>query len=54
MGGSIAPVYRYRLDRTWLHRHELKEALGKSGRNMFNVLPASVKTQVRRAIKGQG
>ena len=54
MGGSIAPVYRYRLDRTWLHRHELKEALGKSGRNMFKVLPASVKTQVRRAIKGHG
>ena len=54
MGGSIAPVYRYRLDRTWLHRYELKEALGKSGRNMFKVLPASVKTHVRRAIRGHG
>ena len=51
MGGSIAPVYRYRLDRTWLHRHELKEALGKSGRNMFNALPGSLQTQVRRALK---
>lgn len=51
MGGHIAPVYRYRVDRTWLHRHELKEALGKSGRNIFNALPGSLKTQVRRALK---
>lgn len=51
MGGDIAPVYRYRLDRTWLHRHELKEALGKSGRDMFNALPGSWQTQVRRALK---
>lgn len=52
MGGTIVPVYRYRLDRTWLHRHELKEALGKSGRNIFNHLPNGLKTPVRRAIKG--
>ena len=51
MGGSIVPVYRYRLDRTWLHRYELKEALGKSARNMFNVLPGRLKTVVRRALK---
>jgi hypothetical protein len=53
MGGSIAPIYRYRLDRTWLRRYELKEALGKSGRNIFNALPDSVKTRVRRTRKGQ-
>lgn len=52
MGGSIAPVYRYRLDRTFLHRYELKQALGKSGRKMFKALPVSLQTQVRRAIKG--
>jgi len=54
MGGTILPVYRYRLDRTWLHRHELKEALGKSSRNIYNALPSGVKTQVRRAIKRHG
>lgn len=53
MGGTIAPVYRYRLDRTWLRRHELKEALGKSGRSVFNALPTGVKTQVRRALRRQ-
>ena len=51
MGGSIVPVYRYRIDRTWLRRYELKEALGKSARNMFNALPGSLKTLVRRALK---
>jgi hypothetical protein len=51
MGGSIVPVYRYRLDRTLLHRYELKEALTKSGRNMFNALPDGLKTRVRRALK---
>ena len=51
MGGSIFPVYRYRIDRTWLHRYELQEALRKSGRNIFNALPGSVKTLARRALK---
>jgi hypothetical protein len=51
MGGSIVPVYRYRLDRTLLHRYELKEALTKSGRNVFNALPGGLKTRVRRALK---
>jgi len=52
MGGTIVPVYRYRLDRTWLHRYELRETLAKSGRNMFNALPVGLKTGVRRALKG--
>lgn len=51
MGGEIVPVYRYRVDRTWLHRHELKEALGTSGRKMFNALPSGLKTQVRRVLR---
>lgn len=51
MGGTIVPVYRYRFDRTWLRRYELKEALGKSARNMFNALPSSLKMPVRRALK---
>jgi hypothetical protein len=53
MGGSIAPVYRYRLDRTWLRRYDLKEALGKSLRTMFNAVPDGLKTQVRRVLKPQ-
>jgi hypothetical protein len=51
MGGSMVPVYRYRVDRTLLHRYELKEALAQSGRSMFNALPPTLKTQVRRKLK---
>ncbi|HXQ72005.1 MAG TPA: GNAT family N-acetyltransferase [Pyrinomonadaceae bacterium] len=50
-GGSIVPVYGYSFDRTWLHRYELKEALEKSGRNMFNALPGGLKTRVRRVLR---
>jgi Acetyltransferase (GNAT) domain len=50
-GGSIVPVYRYRVDRTWLHRYELKEALGNAGRNMFDALPVGLKTRMRQALK---
>ena len=53
MGGNIVPVYRYRVDRTLLHRYELKEVLAQSGRSMFNALPGSLKTQVRRTLKRQ-
>ena len=51
MGGDIVPIYRYRIDRTWLRRYELKEALGKSGRKMFNALPTGLKTRVRQVLK---
>lgn len=50
-GGSIVPVYGYCLDRTWLHRYELKDALEQSGRNMFNHLPGGLRTRVRRVLK---
>lgn len=51
MGGEVAPVYRYRLDRTWFRRHELREALAKSGRLMFNALPSSVRVRLRQTLK---
>jgi hypothetical protein len=51
MGGSMVPVYRYRFDRTWLRRYELKEVLEGSARNMFHTLPTGLKTLIRRALK---
>jgi len=51
-GGRIVPVYRYRVDRTWLHRYELKETLGNAGRNLLDALPTGLKTRVRDALKG--
>jgi GNAT acetyltransferase-like protein len=51
MGGEIVPVYRYRLDRTWLHHHEIKEALGESARKTFHALPDRLQTLVRRTVR---
>jgi len=51
MGGAILPVYRYRFDRTWLRRHELKEALQHSGMKIYHALPARVQNRVKRALK---
>lgn len=51
MGGAILPVYRYRFDRTWLRRHELKEALQHSGMKIYHALPTRLQNQVKRALK---
>jgi hypothetical protein len=51
MGGKILPVYRYRFDRTWLRRHELKEALGHSGMKIYHALPTRVQNQMKRVLK---
>jgi hypothetical protein len=51
MGGTIVPIYQYRLDRTWFRRHELKEYVQNSGRRIFHVLPAEVQKQVKRALR---
>lgn len=36
MGGTVVPVYRHRLDRTWLRRHDLREAL--EGHNVTHAM----------------
>jgi hypothetical protein len=54
MGGTVVPVYRYRLDRTCFRRHELQEALRNSGRKIFHVLPGGLQIQVKRALGRDG
>jgi hypothetical protein len=49
-GGTIVPTFRYRLDRTWLRRHDLREAVLDTGRRMLRHLPIPVKTTVRRVL----
>jgi hypothetical protein len=51
MGGTILPVYRYRFDRTWLRRHELKEALGHQGMKIYHALPLGIQNRVKRVLK---
>jgi hypothetical protein len=52
-GGKVVPVTRYRLDRTWLHRHDLEEALFDAGRETLRKLPAPIEITVRK-IFGKG
>jgi hypothetical protein len=47
-GGTVVPILRYRLDRTWLRKHDLREAVLDIGRNTLRRLPPSVEKKVRR------
>jgi hypothetical protein len=38
-GGTVVPIMQYRLDRTWLHRHELRSNVEKVGRRIARKLP---------------
>jgi Acetyltransferase (GNAT) domain len=50
-GGRIVPIYRYRLDRTFLRRVDLKEDLSRAARLLVSNMPAPVETAVRRALR---
>ena len=50
-GGTIVPIYRYRLDRTFLRRHELKEGVSKAARVLVGKMPAPVETAIRRVLR---
>ncbi len=47
-GGTLTPVYRYRLDRTALRRHDLRENLTDWGRAKLRQMPRPVENAVRR------
>jgi len=49
-GQTIAPVYRYRLDRTWLGWHDLRESVTEWSDAWRKKLPKPVKQQVRRIL----
>ncbi len=53
MGGTIQPIYRYRLDRTWLRRLQIEESLRRAGRAIFDVMPELCRTQVRRVLRSE-
>jgi hypothetical protein len=52
-GGTLTPVYRYRLDRTRMRRHDLQENLMEWGRTKLRQMPRPLETAVRR-ITGKG
>lgn len=49
-GGIVAPIYRYRLDRTWLRRYDLRESMSDWGREWLRKMPGPVEQKVRRVL----
>ena len=50
-GGVVEPVDRYRLDRTFLHRHELKGNLRAIPRAVSHVLPVPLQQLAKATLK---
>jgi hypothetical protein len=49
-GGEVKPTYRYRIDRTFLRRHEVNAAAVAHVRAVFHRLPSLVQMSVRRLL----
>jgi hypothetical protein len=47
-GGKLTPIYRYRLDRTPLRRHDLRENLADWGRKKLHRMPHPVEKAIRK------
>jgi hypothetical protein len=50
-GGVVEPIDCYRLDRSFLHRYELKENLRDIPRALFHVLPVPLQQAARASLK---
>jgi len=46
-GGALWTTYRYRFDRTWFRKYELKEKVLNTGLRFFQLLPDSTKNAIR-------
>jgi hypothetical protein len=49
-GKTIAPIYRYRLDRTFLRQHDLRDTVSDLGNEWRKRIPSPFKQQVRRVL----
>ena len=49
-GGTVVPIVRYRLDRTFFRRHDLKENLGATARSLLRRAPSGMDQTLRRLL----
>lgn len=49
-GGVLVPISRYRLDRTFLHRHDLKENIRSQARSLLNRVPKGIGQSIRKLL----
>jgi hypothetical protein len=50
-GGTVIPIYRYRLDRTLFRRHDLSESLAKTARNLLARIPAPIQGRIKKMFR---
>lgn len=53
-GGTVVPVIRYRLDRSLLRKHDLRDAVVRIARKKLGQMPTGVQEKVRRAMGKKG
>ena len=49
-GGTVVPISRYRRDRTWMRKHDVRETVQDLSRKALKKMPPSVAKTVRRAL----
>jgi peptidoglycan/LPS O-acetylase OafA/YrhL len=49
-GGTVLPICRYRADRTWTRRYDLRDGILDEGRKILRKLPASFKRRIRAVL----
>lgn len=52
-GGNVVPIIRYRMDRTLLRQHDLREAVERIARTKLQQMSPGVQEKVRRALGKQ-
>jgi GNAT acetyltransferase-like protein len=50
-GGTVVPINRYRLDCSLFRRHDLKESLAGSARNLLRRMPPSLQRKIRKVFR---
>jgi hypothetical protein len=50
-GGTVVPIYRYRLDRTLFRRHDLKEGIAGMARNLLGRMPPAMQGYIRKMLR---
>ena len=49
-GGTVVPIVRYRLDCSWLKKHDLREAVREVSRKSLRKMPPSIEKTLRRLL----
>jgi predicted N-acyltransferase len=46
-GGTVVPIIRYRLDRSWFRKHDIRDAVRDLGRKTLHKMPPAIENRVR-------